>query len=81
VIVVAQAEMTSVLRQVASWPEQDRVVLARTILATVESATPDTPRGYSADEVIALLKLPQPAPSDIECRQILEEELLRKHGS
>jgi hypothetical protein len=81
VIVIAQAEMTNVLRQVANWPEQDRVALARTILATVEPAASRTTCGYSAEEVIALLKMPQPAPSDAECRQILEYELLRKHGS
>lgn len=80
-IVIATAEMTSVLKQVADWPEQDRFVLARTILATVAPAVSRAMRGYSADEVIALLKMPQPAPSDAECRQILEDELLRKHGS
>ncbi len=37
-------------------------------------------RGYTADEVIAMLKMPQPAADDVECQQILEEELLRKHG-
>ncbi len=78
---IATAEMTKVLKQVADWPEQDRVVLARTILATVGPANSRAMRGYSADEVIALLQMPQPAPSDAECRQILEEELLRKHGS
>lgn len=80
-IVIATAEMTSVLKQVADWPEQDRFVLARTILATVAPAVSRAMRGYSADEVIALLKMPQPAPRDAECRQILEDELLRKHGS
>ena len=37
-------------------------------------------RGFSADEAIALLKMPQPAPDDAQCQQILEEELLRKYG-
>lgn len=80
-IVIAQKEMSSVLTQVANWPVQDRMVLARKILETVDSTTPRATRGYSAEEVITLLKMPQPAPSDAECRQILEEELLRKHGS
>ena len=78
---IATAEMTNVLKQVADWPEQDRLMLARTILATVAPAVSRATHGYSADEVIALLKMPQPAPSDAECRQILEDQLLRKHGS
>lgn len=80
-IVIATAEMTNVLMQVADWPEQDRIVLARTILATVEPASSPVMRGYSAEEVIALLKMPQPASNDAECRRILEDQLLRKHGS
>ena len=78
---IAEVEMSNVLRQVADWPEQDRVVLARTILATVRPSATRATRGYSAEEVIALLKMPQPASSDAECRRILEDELLRKHGS
>ena len=35
--------------------------------------------GFSADEVIRLLKSDQPAPNDDECRAILEEELIKKH--
>ena len=37
-------------------------------------------RGFTADEVIAQLQMPQPAPDDAQCRQILEDELLRKYG-
>jgi hypothetical protein len=37
-------------------------------------------RGYTADQVIAMLQIPQPAPDDAQCQQILEEELLRKYG-
>ena len=44
------------------------------------AATVHARRGFSADEVIALLKMPQLAPDDAQCRQILEEELLRKYG-
>ena len=77
-IAIAQEEMRDVLSRVVNWPPRDRIVLARKILETVESM-PRTTRGYSADEVIALLKMPQPAPGDAECQQILEEELLRNY--
>jgi len=33
-----------------------------------------------AEEVIELLKMPQPAPDDAACDQIVEEERLRKYG-
>jgi REP element-mobilizing transposase RayT len=40
-------------------------------------------RGSLADavaDVLALLQIPQPAPGDAECREILEDELSRKYG-
>lgn len=75
---VAQAEMAHVLSQVANWPLDDRVELARKILETVHPPSTRRSRGRSADEVIQLLKSPQPAPNDLECNQILEEELLKR---
>lgn len=80
-IAIANEEMRDVLSRVANWPTRDRLLLARKILETAELTLPRTTRGYSAEEVIALLKMPQPAPNDAECQQILEEELLRKSGS
>lgn len=58
--------------------------LAKVQLGDASNAPTPVPtqgkRGYTADEVIALLQMPQPAPDDAECQQILEEELLRKYG-
>ena len=79
-IAIANEEMRGVLSQVSNWPTSDRIVLARKILETVETAPPRATRGYSAEEVISLLAMPPPAPDDAECQQILAEELLRKHG-
>ena len=77
---IAQTEMASVLSRVESWPVEDRVALARKIMESVHPKSPRRSRGRSADEVIQSLNIPQPAPSDFECQQILEEELLRKYG-
>ena len=77
---IAQTEMASVLSRVESWPVEDRIALAQKIIESVHPKSPRRPRGRSADEVIQSFNMPQPAPSDFECQQILEEELLRKYG-
>jgi hypothetical protein len=82
-MVALNSEMEAVVEQVKSWPPETRIALARRVLETLEprGAPSRTERGYSAEEVIARLKMPQPAPSDAECQQILEEELARKYGA
>jgi hypothetical protein len=69
--------------QVKTWPAETRIALARRVLEAFEAAQkpPRPERGYSAEEVISRLKMPQPAPNDAECQQILEEESARKHGA
>jgi len=79
-VAIAKKEIQDVLSQVASWPAGDRIVLARKILETVVPGPQGLPRGLSAEEVIAQLNVPQPAPDDAACEHILEDELLRKHG-
>ncbi len=54
--------------------------LAQTHVGDFSESSPHARRGFSADEVIALLKMPQPVPDDAQCRQILEEGLTRKYG-
>jgi hypothetical protein len=76
-----QKEIQDVLTHVAQWPVSDRMVLARRILETVDGDRESGRRGFSAEEVRAQLNIPQPAPDAAACRLILEEELLRKHGS
>ncbi len=73
-------EIQEVVTRVAGWPAHDRILLARKILESVEQAPVEARRGYTAKEVIGLLNIPQPAPGDEECLDILERELMRKHG-
>jgi len=69
-----------VVASVADWPAHDRIVLARKILETVEQPLPAKSRGLRAEEVIDLLKIPQPAPNDGECDLIIEQARLGKNG-
>jgi hypothetical protein len=81
VVSANREELERVVASVSAWPERDRITLARKILETVERQPVVKARGYTAQEVIDLLKMPGPAPDDAECRQIVEEELIRKYGS
>jgi hypothetical protein len=79
------SEITDVMQRVRSWPVSMRIILARRILETVEGAATleprsGQPRGYSAEEVRALLRIDQPAPDDAAVEQWLEEHRLEKYG-
>ena len=78
------SQMTDIVERVKSWPATVRVTLARRILETIETLpileATKRPRGPSAAEVATMFKSDKPAPSDEECQQILEEELIRKYA-
>jgi hypothetical protein len=80
VVSVNREELQRVVASVSAWPERDRITLARKILETVEGPTKNAGRGYTSQQVIDLLKMPQPAPDDAHCQAIVEEELMRKYG-
>lgn len=78
-------EITSVVQRVQSWPVPMRISVARQILETVEGAvmpkpSPTRPRGYSAEEVRAILKIDKPGPDDATVKQWIEEHRLEKYG-
>ena len=77
---ISTDELQKVVTSVASWPAHARITLARKILETVEHPLPPDSRGLRAEEVIELLKMPQPAPSDAECDRIIEEGRLGKYA-
>lgn len=69
-----------ILDQLKTWPTAKRLRLARMILETLEVPTvAEPPRTKSLKEIVGLLKTDAPAPTDEECRAILEEELIKKH--
>jgi hypothetical protein len=78
---VEPSEYHTILETVRHWPPEARRDLLRDVRKTLDDERPARPtRGFSADEVIRLLKSDRPAPTDEECDRILEEELMRKHG-
>jgi len=79
-ISINRDELQKVIARVAEWPAHDRITLARKILETVEDIATPAQKGLRGEEVIKLLQIPQPAPDDDECVQIIEEQRLRKYG-
>ncbi len=79
---VEYQEISEVVARVAAWPPAERIMLARKILETVETASVKrSSRGFSAAEVIALLQSRQPAPDDHTVRRWLDEHRTEKFGS
>lgn len=78
---VSPAEITDVLDRVRNWTPEMRAALAQRLLETIETPLiSDPPRTMGLERVIGLLKTSDPPPDDEECRRIVEEERLRKHG-
>jgi hypothetical protein len=78
---VEAAEYRNVFETIRQWPTEARRDLLRDVSRTLDEQRPVRPtRGYSADEVIRMLKPDRPAPGDEECDRILEDELMRKYG-
>jgi hypothetical protein len=81
---MAQAtdDYTTVLARVESWPLHTRLAFAQDVLRSLGRELPpgSQPPRRSLRALLGLLHVPGPAPSDEECRRMLEEELLRKYG-
>jgi hypothetical protein len=80
-MVALNLEFEEVLWQVRSWPATARRDLARRLLESLEKSTEadgGESRGYPSHEVLGLLATSAGVPDDVECRRILEEELIRK---
>jgi hypothetical protein len=77
---VEPVEYHDVFETVRQWPPEARRDLLRDVLKTFHDERPLQPtRGFSADQVIRLLRSDQPAPTDEDCDRILEEELMKKY--
>ena len=73
-------EMFEVLERVRTWDAKMRIDLARQILETVVPPQILPPQTMPLDEVIGILKTDAPAPTDEECKKIIEEERMKKYG-
>ena len=74
-------EMFEVLNRVRTWEPEVRIDLARRILETVvpEQILPP-PQTMTLEEIQAIMKTDKRPPTDEECKNILEEERLKKYG-
>jgi len=78
--VTASGRIGGILDQLKDWPSSERLRLARMILETIETPpVSEPPRKGSLKDLLGILKTDAPAPTDEECRAILEEELIKKH--
>jgi hypothetical protein len=78
---IQPAEYHHIFETISHWPFEARRDLLRDVQKTLDDERPSRrTRGYSADEVIRLLKPDRPAPTDEERERIFEEELMRKYG-
>lgn len=74
-------EMLEVLQRVKTWKPEVRIDLARQILETLVSPQiPPPTRTMSLEEIFGILKTDGPPPTDEECKEIIEEERMKKYG-
>jgi len=74
-------DISDVLERVRTWTPGMRIVLARKVLETLESAAiSEPPRTMLLDDVVGLLQTDVPPPDDEECDRIVEQERARKFG-
>ncbi len=73
--------MTKVLDHVSAWSPAQRITLARRILESLETGPVSEPlRARSLKDLVGMLKTDFTSPGDVECKNILEQELINKYG-
>ncbi len=79
-MVTANPEVQDILNRVRSWSIDDRRRLVEEILKSLRSQPVASPAKKTLQDLRGLLRVEgvEP-PDDAECRQILEEELIKKH--
>lgn len=76
------SDVAEVLGRISDWPVEDRIVLAREILQTVErDVSEQAVAKKPLKSLLGVLHLEKAPPSDADCQRILEEELLREYGA
>ena len=71
----------TVLNTVRQWPPDRRFVLVQDVLNTLApKVAPSRPRRKTLKKALGLLATDQPAPSDAEIQQWLDEHRMEKYG-
>lgn len=75
--------MTSIWRELSSWPPEQRLALANRLLESVQQkgtpATVPEERQQALRELVGIWKTDQP-PNQEQVKQVLEEERMKKYG-
>ena len=78
---IESRDISDVLERIRAWTPGMRIVLARKVLETLESASiSEPPRNMALSDVVGLLQTATPPPDDAECDRIVEQERVRKYG-
>jgi hypothetical protein len=73
-------DLAEVLDRVRSWPRDQQLLLARSILeAMEESKSLNRRRGEKLDEILDAFRPADPLAYDLDYDRILEEELRKKY--
>jgi len=71
----------TVLNTVRQWPPDRRFALVQEVLSTLApEVLPSRPRHKTLEKALGLLATSQPAPSDAEIKQWLDEHRMEKYG-
>ena len=71
----------TVLNTVRQWPLDRRFALVQDVLSTLApKVLPPQPRPKTLEKALGLLATSQPAPSDAEIKQWLDEHRMEKYG-
>jgi hypothetical protein len=74
-------EVTELVRRATALPANLRITLARRVLESLElTSPPNRESSKTLKDLVGLVKLEGPPPSDEECQKILEEERFRRYG-
>jgi hypothetical protein len=75
------AEYSSVIKTVSTWPLEDRITLAQDLLGTLKSDVAQRRTSKNtADQALGIAKGSGPAPTDGEVKQWIDEHRMEKYG-
>jgi hypothetical protein len=72
------AELQEIVDRVRLWPADSRLELARGILSTIRQSR--VPPQSTLRDLLGLIPVTGSAPDDADCRALVEDALLEKHG-
>ena len=75
-----RSQIDTVLKQVRSWPVEDRLALTQELLREIHASPLAPPPRNTLSRALGILRGNGPIPSDEDVKRIIEEERLAKYG-